>query len=282
MLENLHLVVDDPPSKCCFSSTMKRDYVLLAAGILASVGLFSCATDPGGSMDSASPALSDSSSIWEYRPAPVRPGLATGWGKQKSSSVVGRSFERASSKPAGIDTIHYNNPAGIAAMTRRPSRVEGMQRAAGELVEWGVKGRGGYLPTFKESWGYGRRLVEGKKDATYEIVVKNRSRSTLEVVASVDGLDVQDGKTASFKKRGYLIDPGKTLTIDGFRTSNDSVARFKFSGVADSYANRKHGDTRNVGVIGLAVFTQKGVDPWTWMPGEVKTRNGAQAFAEAP
>ena len=120
------------------------------------------------------------------------------------------------------------------------------------------------------------------KDGTYSIYVKNRSKSALEIVASVDGLDVMDGKTASFSKRGYIVNAGETLTIDGFRTSYSSVASFKFSSVSNSYANMRHGDTRNVGVIGLAVFTYKGVDPWTWMPDEVKQRGNARAFADAP
>ena len=38
----------------------------------------------------------------------------------------------------------------------------------------------------------------------------------------------------------------------------DAVAAFEFSGVGASYANLRHGDTRNVGVIGLAVFTERG------------------------
>ena len=157
-----------------------------------------------------------------------------------------------------------------------------MQTAAGDLVEWGVKGRGGFLPTFREGYGYGRRLVAGEANSTYSIVVRNRSKSTLEIVASVDGLDVFDGKTASFAKRGYLVNPGTTLEIDGFRTSSDTVAAFKFSSVSNSYANLRHGDTRNVGVIGIAVFTQKGVNPWTWMPDEVRQRDNAQPFAQAP
>ncbi len=124
--------------------------------------------------------------------------------------------------------------------------------------------------------------MAGEKNQSYEIIVKNRCKSPLEIVASVDGLDVMDGKTASFSKRGYIVNPGKTLTIDGFRTSEGSIASFKFSGVSNSYANLKHGDTRNVGVIGLAVFTQKGVSPWKWMPDEIQTRGNARAFAEAP
>jgi hypothetical protein len=83
---------------------------------------------------------------------------------------------------------------------------------------------------------YGRRLVAGDSGSNYSIVVRNRSRSTLEIVASVDGLDVFDGKPASFSKRGYLVAAGDILKIDGFRTSSDRVAAFTFSSVANSYA----------------------------------------------
>ncbi len=104
----------------------------------------------------------------------------------------------------------------------------------------------------------------------------------MEIVARVDGLDVQDGKAASFSKRGYMVAPGETLEIEGFRTSYSRVAEFRFSSVSNSYANTRHGNTRNVGVIGLAVFTQKNVDPWTWMPREVENRLTAKPFATAP
>ena len=177
--------------------------------------------------------------------------------------------------------IYYNDPNGIDAMSGHATRVNPMQTAAGDLVEWGVKGELGFLPTYKEGWR-GRRFVAGQKDNTYSIVVKNRCKSALEIVASVDGLDVQDGQAASFKKRGYVVEPGKTLEIEGFRTSYSRVAAFRFSSVSNSYANMRHGNTRNVGVIGLAVFTQKDVNPWTWMPEEVNRRETAQPFAQAP
>lgn len=210
-----------------------------------------------------------------------RSGLATGWGQEKISSVSDRSFVRASSQPAGTDAIYYNNPEGIEAMGGDLQRVAGMQSAAGGLVEWGMKGRMGFLAAYKES-GYGRRLVAGERKETYTIVLRNRSRSTLEIVASVDGLDVMDGKRAAFSKRGYLVNPGATFEIKGFRTSYESVAAFKFSNVANSYANLRHGDTRNVGVIGIAVFTQKGSRPWATPPNEIRQRNSASPFATAP
>jgi hypothetical protein len=60
------------------------------------------------------------------------------------------------------------------------------------------------------------------------------------------------------------------------------VAAFKFSSVANSYANLRHGDTRNDGVIGITGFTRKCVSPWTWLPGEVKRRGRSRAFSGAP
>lgn len=293
MLEKVHFMFDTPPFKCCFSSIMKPNAILLLGASLVAILFNSCASGPGVGADySADNTVTgglrsgdlsiNRNSIDAILNNPVprdRPGLATGWGDERSSELTYTSFNRSSNKPAGTDAVFYNDPDGIEAMTSYKYKVGAMQTAAGGMVEWGIKGRFGYLPAYK---GSGRRLVAGKKGSTYSIVVKNRCKSRLEIVASVDGLDVQDGKTASFSKRGYIIDPGETLEIEGFRTSYDKVAAFEFSGVSNSYANLRHGDTRNVGVIGLAVFTQKGVDPCKWMPSEVQRRTSANPFAVAP
>jgi len=263
---------------------LKTAFVLGAA--LVAFLLNSCAPVGGGGYGSsealsAAPSRDKSRSAGSDYVPQERPGLATGWGAEKASKLQDVHFVRTSSKPAGTDMVFYNDSAGIDAMVGYKRKVSPMQTAAGEMVEWGIKGGSSFLETYKEN-GYGRRLVEGGKGGRYSIVVKNRSKSALEIVASVDGLDVQDGKTASFSKRGYIIAPGNTLEIEGFRTSSSTVAAFKFSSVSNSYANMKHGDTRNVGVIGIAVFTKKGVNPWTWMPGEVNQRKTANPFATAP
>lgn len=211
--------------------------------------------------------------------AEERPGLATGQGEEIESPWNRQSFVRASSrKPAGTGAIYYNNREGIEAMTGYKEKVDGMQRSAGDMIEWGIKGGFGYLSSY-QTYGPSRRFVVGSRDSSYSIVLKNRCKSRLEVVLSVDGLDVIDGNTAGFSKRGYVIGSGETLEVKGWRTSPDTVSRFKFSTVAGSYANLAHGEHRNVGVIGLAVFTEQGVDPWTWTPREVDQRMTADPFA---
>jgi hypothetical protein len=58
------------------------------------------------------------------------------------------------------------------------------------------------------------------------------------------------------RKRGYIVPPHGDVRIEGFRTSLDNVATFRFSSVDGSYAGKK-GKTRNVGVIAVAIFEEQ-------------------------
>lgn len=113
------------------------------------------------------------------------------------------------------------------------------------------------LPTFEQG---GRIYVLGTLGQRYLLRVRNGTGRRIEVVASVDGRDVVDGRPAAVAKRGYVVAPWDTLTVDGFRTSDTTVAAFRFSTVPRSYASRM-GDARDVGVIGVAVFTEAAPPP---------------------
>jgi len=117
-----------------------------------------------------------------------------------------------------------------------------------------IDGYGRQLDTYRHR---GRFYVLGGTGDRYSIRVHNPTGNRIEAVVSVDGLDVIDGKTANFdSKRGYVVPPYDSITIEGFRTSTANVATFRFSSVANSYAGRK-GQARNVGVIGVAIFEEK-------------------------
>jgi hypothetical protein len=300
MLEKLHKGFDERVLKCCFSSIMKMRWSMAMMGLLVWM-VNSCATGGGPQSDrmaQESPLAGQGGRLRGMMPrngvnaeeafaAPrkERPGLATTFGESRKSPMSSTAFERATSKPWGVDAIYYNNQEGLEALGARNSKISGLQMTAGSVMEWGVRGSFGFLPTYysyTSSSGRNRRFVEGTPNGRYTIVLKNRCKSALQVVLSVDGLDVIDGKPASVTKRGYVVPAGETLEVEGYRTGYDSVAAFKFSSVSNSYANLSTGDTRNVGVIGLAVYTQKGVDPWTWMPGEIQKREAANPFAVSP
>ncbi|MDB4973787.1 MAG: hypothetical protein JWN48_2128 [Myxococcaceae bacterium] len=103
----------------------------------------------------------------------------------------------------------------------------------------------------------GETHILGQEGSRYVLRIHNRSGRRVEAVVSVDGLDVIDGKAGDFaNKRGYLVSAHDYVDIDGWRLSNREAAAFRFSPIGASYAART-GSARNVGVIGVAVFSER-------------------------
>jgi hypothetical protein len=168
-------------------------------------------------------------------------------------------------------------PPGATAAQEVPAR---WRAYSVELLDEG----GRVLPTFEHR---GRTHVLGALGQRYLVRIRNGSWSRAEVVVSVDGRDVVDGRPASFERRGYVVEPQGELTIDGYRLSEASVAAFRFATVPRSYAARK-GDARDVGVIGVAVFAERAPAPvplphlsGSAPPPEPQPRDG-RAATEAP
>ncbi len=237
--------------------------------------LASCGGPPVAPSSSRSSAASETAQF--SQPPRDRPGLGTKWGETRVSRVASAAFERASRQPLAIAAINYNNAAGIRAMAGAVAWRRGwplLRHPAGSLISVGLRDQSGnFLPGLSVG---DRWFVVGEEGRRYSIVVRNRSDLRLEIVLSVDGLDVIDGRTASFGKRGYVIDPHRQLVVEGFRQSTEAVAAFRFGPVRESYAHQKYGDTRNVGVIGVAIFNERGTNPWT--DREVEKRLKADPF----
>jgi hypothetical protein len=210
-------------------------------------------------------------------PTPERPGLGTTYGEQVYSPVHTTPFMRSDDAPWAI-ALHYNDAEGTDAhaqylgATPAPLVVPVGDGAVSVAL---VDDDGRTLPGFDAN---GRALVMGHDGERYKILVHNATTARFEVVASVDGLDVIDGQPADPSRRGYIVDPHDNLVIDGFRTSDSNVAAFRFGRVAESYAARTSGD-RNVGVVGLAVFAERGAR-WrpVYSPSEIETRDTADPF----
>jgi hypothetical protein len=209
-------------------------------------------------------------------PAPDRPGLGTSWGEAVDAPISFSAFVRSTPAPWAEVLFHYNDAAGVAAhasyLGGRPAPLE-IYAGDGALSVALVDDDGRALPGFSAG---DRTLILGEDGARYRIVVRNQTAARFEVVTSVDGLDVIDGQPADPGRRGYLVDPHGTLTIDGFRTSDNAVAAFRFGKVADSYAAQTSGD-RNVGVVGMAIFAERGA---AWTPGELGRRDSADPFPQ--
>ena len=107
----------------------------------------------------------------------------------------------------------------------------------------------------------GKTYIESKIGSEYVIEVKNNNYNRVLSVISVDGLNVVTGKNQTIDKSpGYVLTGYNSTKIDGFRVSNESVAKFKFDykNRHKSYAESKQNKAeKNVGIIALRIFNEK-------------------------
>lgn len=185
--------------------------------------------------------------------APMRSArLGTQWGEGVESRVSTLSLKRRGDQPAAMQEIRY---AAALPATGEPLRL--LPLAGGSVELRVLRGNGGVWPLRRRG---GVVHLQGRKGERYILEYRNRSDHSFEVVATVDGLDVLSGQPGSTRHRGYVLRPGETLHIEGFRKSSAEVAAFRFAAPADAYAARTPaGSVANIGVIGTALFAL--IDP---------------------
>jgi len=231
---------------------------------------------PPATMEAESSAPSGGSHWKSPEPAPRdRPGLGTEWGESRESHIREVSFFRNDpDRPFATASLFYNDRQGVEALAAwhgGTPRFHDISAANGAITV-----------SIRDAWGEpldamhvgDRTYVVGQEGERYSIVIANHTARRFEAVATVDGLDVINGKIGTFGNRGYVLMPRASLEIDGFRQSEQQVAAFRFSKVRDSYAAQR-GEARNVGVIGVAFFAERGDD---WDTDDLRTRDTASPF----
>jgi hypothetical protein len=152
----------------------------------------------------------------------------------------GRPRRRLSTLGAAVALLALA-AAQAACADPRPVQVDVLDRDTGEA-----------LHVYRD---HGRPVVAGRPGARYAVRLVNDSGERVLAVVAIDGINVVSGETASVEQRGYVLEPWQGTSITGWRKSNDEVAAFEFTALADSYAART-GRPLDVGVIGVAVFRE--------------------------
>ena len=127
--------------------------------------------------------------------------------------------------------------------------------AIGNLVDVDIVDRSQdeLLPVYQQR---GTAWVAGRPGSRYAVRLSNRSGARVMVVLSVDGINAVTGETAGLGQVGYVLMPGQSAEITGWRKSLTEAAAFYFTALPDSYAARTDRPD-NVGVIGVAVFRER-------------------------
>ncbi|RIX79369.1 hypothetical protein [Acidovorax cavernicola] len=226
-----------------------------ATGLIAGAALLAaCNQMPQTRTETA--AMSATSSAAKPAPAPAQ--LGTQWGEGIESKTRTVHAKRLSDQPDDVASLGYNDAASVRRDAgSNPERRLNLQLAQGD-VEWSVldeNGRPLPLQRARRSHSDDMFRLAGVEGARYTLRFRNLSDRSYEVIATVDGLDVLNGKPGSLRNGGYVLRPQQTLNIEGFRKSQSEVAAFRFAVPGRAYAaNTEAGDVRNIGVIGAALF----------------------------
>src|SRR5262245_44294551 len=125
-----------------------------------------------------------------------------------------------------------------AVLTWGPMQSEATPIATGSWVSVSVEAEGRTTPLYASTDG-SRYYVEARQGRNYALQLSNRSGERVGVEISVDGLNVISGeRTTSGIGRMYVLEPYESTTIQGWRTSLESVRRFTFVDEKVSYAAR--------------------------------------------
>ncbi|SDI93995.1 hypothetical protein [Variovorax sp. OV700] len=222
-------------------------------GLIAGAALLAACSQMPQAPRNESAALSATPSA-AAAPAPAQ--LGTQWGEgieSKTRSVVAK---RLSAQPDEVASLGYNEASAVRRDAgNNPERRLNLQLAQGD-VEWSVLDENERpLPLQRARRSSDMFRLAGIEGARYTLRFRNLSDRSYEVIATVDGLDVLNGKAGSLRNGGYVLRPLQTLDIEGFRKSQSEVAAFRFAAPGRAYAaNTEAGDVRNIGVIGAALF----------------------------
>ncbi|MDT7807460.1 MAG: hypothetical protein QOJ70_1273 [Acidobacteriota bacterium] len=107
-------------------------------------------------------------------------------------------------------------------------------------------------------YGRGRRYVEAREGAEYDLLVRNPLPVRVAVALSVDGLNTIDARRSSaWESSKWVIEPYGTIRISGWQMSSSRARRFYFTTERDSYAARL-GRVADLGII-TAIFYRENV-----------------------
>jgi hypothetical protein len=226
-----------------------------AMGLVAGAALLAaCSQMPQAPRTSAAVSATPSAA-----PAAPAPQLGTQWGEGLESKTRTVITKRLSDQPDDVASLGYNEASAVRrSVGSNPESRLSLMLADGD-VEWSVLGEDSRpLPLQRARRGSGGEdmfRLAGVQGSRYTLRFRNLSERSYEVIATVDGLDVLNGKPGSLRNGGYVLRPLQALTIEGFRKSENEVAAFRFSAPGRAYAaNTEAGDVRNIGVIGAALF----------------------------
>lgn len=160
-------------------------------------------------------------------------------------------------RPVLVARACYQVETRIAELAGRlgdlPESREGLVPMGNGSIEMGVQDADGRWIETMESGG--TLVLAGQPGAGYRLVIRNRSRSPLELRVRVDGRDVLSGKASAWDHVGVELAPGETVFFDRQWMANGEEKLLTFSAVGGIDAIQDFSADGRTGLIQVGVFS---------------------------
>lgn len=168
------------------------------------------------------------------------------WGDGVEAKEEYIDAARFSTEPTTVGTIYYS------AQPVQGMVVDSPAFAQGRINVTVLDKNGKKIPIVQSKGDYYIQSVKGEK---YTLYFENISNTGYEVIVTADGIDSVTGKDGSYRNPGYILFPGNTITVRGFRQTKDEYKPFIFYEKESPYVKgSRNGTDANIGVIGFALF----------------------------
>jgi hypothetical protein len=148
----------------------------------------------------------------------------------------------------------------FSVLCARPAGAQEGRVARPPHGDFGVEVLVGGAP-LEVLYGRGRRYVEAREGAEYELLVRNPTPYRVAVALSVDGLNTVDARrTTAWQASKWVVEPYGSARVSGWQMSASRARRFYFTTERDSYAARL-GRASDLGVITAVFFRESAPRP---------------------
>lgn len=112
----------------------------------------------------------------------------------------------------------------------------------------------------------GQLVLMGEPGTAWRLQVRNETDVPIEVLPSVDGLDLETGAPADLSKRGRLLGPRETVVLASMAGQDGKAVPLAFREVRDTSALYRLTPTGTLGSVVVSVFLAKDSDSFDSQP----------------
>ncbi len=149
-------------------------------------------------------------------------------------------------KPSALGIVYYSATPPEGDVVATPAFAQGR-------IGFTIYDKSGQkIPVIQSA---GQYYIKGLIGQRYTIFFQNISNRGYEVLVTADGIDSITGSEGKYSNAGYILFPGSSMTIRGFREARNDYKPFFFNEKDSPYIkDSNQGSAANIGVIGFAIF----------------------------